>query len=120
MGVGGSGKWYPSSEFIGQVAWLREGGDVQGCANLAHVKYDCSELFSKGISDILKLLSFVKIPVGEEEGLPWKYNLFFSDRGWIGDTDTRKWPLYYEIITAIVFSAFNKWTFQQAAYSLVI
>lgn len=70
MGVGGSGKWYPSSEFIGQVAWLGEGGEVQGYANLAHLKYDCSELFSKGISNILKRLSFVKIPVGEEEGLP--------------------------------------------------
>lgn len=49
-------------------------------------------------------LIFGKIHVEEEEGLPCKYCLFFSDRGWTGDIDIGKWPLYYEIIRAIVFT----------------
>lgn len=54
------GKEYFSREFISQVAWLKEGGEMHGCANLAHLKYCCSQLFCKSISNTLKLLPLVK------------------------------------------------------------
>lgn len=50
---------------------------MQGYAHLAHLKYDCTKLLSKGISNTLKL---GKIPVEEEKVCPESIH-FFSQIG---------------------------------------
>lgn len=70
----------PCRERIGAGAWTREGGEMQGYAE--HI---LNMAVQNGIlqkhEQFFEALIFGKIRVEEEEGLPCKYCLFFSDRG---------------------------------------
>lgn len=70
----------PCRERIGAGAWAREGGEVQGCTE--HI---LNMAIQNGIwqkhEQFFEALIFGEICVEEEEALPCKYCLFFSDRG---------------------------------------